>query len=1113
MKKYLLLIILSLVCLQDIYGLHTKGGWMYYEYLGQGINDPNKLRYKIGLNLYINCTSGTIEPTWNFSFFSARAPFPFLQDITVPASPDYSINGCTSTSCYPCIDIVPPRCYKIINYETIVELDPTPDGYIISKQRCCRVGGITNLFGNSASYGETFTIKIPGTNSSTEPTAPFNASPIFVFNDTAVVCSGSQFLVNFSATDANNDSLSYSLVDAYDGGSTTATGWPNPTSADQPPYNTIVYAAPYSGSQPLGALVSINPLTGVVSGIAPPVGEYVVCVLVKEYRNHIYIGESRKELHLQTAFCTPLSAIPNFAPITCDGFTVTFNEASTGNPTNFFWDFGDPTSPFNTSTQQFPTHTFTSAGIFNVKLKVSINGQCTDSITKLLSVFPGFTPDFKPPSPLCVGQPIKFSDNTTTAYGNVNSWRWDFGDLTTLADTSHQQSPTYIYPAPGATYNVKLVVTNSKGCIDSITKTITVSDLPIVDIFPADTIYCALDSIQLTGTGTGNFNWSPNINIIGANTATPTVFPTATTKYYGTLTNLAGCSSTDSVTVHPINDLTNAFTGPSPICEEDTITLTGTSNHATGVTWQWSPVASVESPGNSTTRAFPTSTTSYVLTTTWGKHCIATANKTITVKPLAVPNAGPSPILCSGQQSFTQLNASGGNTYSWSPPTGLSNPNIANPTASPNTTTIYTVTVGVNGCPKTRDDSLIVTVQGKPPLTVLNDTLICNIDTLQLTTTGTGNYTWNPNYMINNTSVSNPLVSPDVPTKYYVVLTDALGCINRDSVFVDVKDHVSLFAGNDTTICRTDGFFLATVSDALHYKWTPSTYLNNDTVKHPFAIPLSTTTYHVIANIGKCQTQDDVAIKVVPYPTANAGLDTTICPGFSAQLIASGGSSYLWSPVTFLSNRNIANPIAIRPAASIRYIVAVTDTLGCPKPVRDTVWVNVYGKVIANAGPRDTSVVLGEPLALNATGGTNYLWDPGTWLNNPQIHNPVSQPQTDILYVVTATSAGGCVGTDSIMVHLFKIDPDMYVPTAFTPDGDGKNDILRPILIGMKELHYFKVYNRFGNLVYSTTDIGSGWDGKYGGKGQDPATYVWYAEGVTYKGELRFKKGYAVLIR
>jgi gliding motility-associated-like protein len=89
----------------------------------------------------------------------------------------------------------------------------------------------------------------------------------------------------------------------------------------------------------------------------------------------------------------------------------------------------------------------------------------------------------------------------------------------------------------------------------------------------------------------------------------------------------------------------------------------------------------------------------------------------------------------------------------------------------------------------------------------------------------------------------------------------------------------------------------------------------------------------------------------------------------------------------------------------------------------------------------------------------------------------------------------------------------MLVPTAFTPNGDGNNDIFKPILIGMKELRYFRVYNRFGQLLYSTGDIGKGWDGKFGGRGQDPATYVWMAEGITYKGEVKFKKGYVVLIR
>lgn len=1115
MKKIFFTIFI-VFCFFQNYAAHIKGGFFTYEYLGPGINNPTFLRYKITLTIY-SSPNPSIGPgpgtqIWdpiNYTIFRGKNTTPF-DLVSVNIKQQYLLSKLFASPCITGTNLTGPY-YHIITYElNNYELPPSPDGYTISYQKCCRLNNMDNLTG-SGSVGNTWSIDIPGTNAPI-PNADHNSSPAFPINDTFLVCQNNYFTIPFGTTDPDGDSLSYSFCYAYEGGDQTNI---NPDPASAPPYSSVPYSPPYSGSQPLGALASINPVTGLISGIAPPIintGEYVITVCIKEYKNGIYFADSRKELHIRVKDCSPLTASPNFSPITCDGFTVTFNENSSGNPTDFKWYFGDPASgTADTSTQQFPTHTFTDTGIFNIKLVVSISGQCIDSITKPMAVYPGFLPGFITSPILCANQPIQFTDTTYSAYGAVNSWRWDFGDNFSSTDISNLQHPVYTYSQPG-TYTVELKVTNSKGCEKTIFKNIDVFAPPIVDVFPADTLYCGLDSLQLTGTGTGSFNWLPNTNIIGANTATPIVFPTVTTKYYAVLTSLQGCSSRDSITISPKFDLTNAFTGPSPICEEDTVTLTGTSNYAPNVSWQWSPTTTVESPTSAVTRVYPTVTTNYTLNTTWGRHCIVNTNKIITVKPLAIPNAGPSPVICGGQQS-TQLIASGGNTYTWSPATGLSDPNIANPVASPTTTTIYTVAVGVTGCPKTRNDSLIVTVQPLPPLTVMNDTLICNIDTLQLTATGTGNYTWGPNYMISSTTAANPFISPDVPTKYFVTLTDGFGCQSHDTVFVDVKDRVTLFAGNDTTICRTDGFFLTTTGDALHYKWTPATYLNYDTVKRPFAKPLATTTYRVLANIGKCQSFDDVEITVVPYPAANAGADTILCPGFSVQLTASGGSSYLWSPATFLNNRNIADPVATRPTASIRYIVSVTDVLGCPKPVSDTVWVNVYPKTIANAGPRDTSVVIGEPLLLTATGGVKYLWDPGTWLNNAAIRTPTALPQDNIQYVVTATSAGGCLGTDTIMVHLFKIDPDMYVPTAFTPNGDGDNDIFKPILIGMKELRYFRVYNRFGNLVYSTTDIGKGWDGTYGGRGQDPATYVWMAEGVTFKGEVRLKKGYVVLIR
>ena len=438
---------------------------------------------------------------------------------------------------------------------------------------------------------------------------------------------------------------------------------------------------------------------------------------------------------------------------------------------------------------------------------------------------------------------------------------------------------------------------------------------------------------------------------------------------------------------------------------------------------------------------------------------------------------------------------------------------IQNPTHVYANTGMYNVTFIVEtskGCIDTL--SKTIDILDQPPLTLTSDTLICVLDTLQLNAVGTGSFLWTPNYNISNVNIPDPLVSPDVPTTYRVTLTDAFGCVGRDSVRVDVKLFVTLFGGNDTTICKTDAVVLKLTSDALHYLWTPVTGLNDPTLKNPTATPLVQTTYHVVGNIGKCIAEDDITITPIPYPPANAGPDQTICVGGSAQLNAGGGSIYSWSPTAFLTAANIPNPVSVKPTDNVRYIVTVRDVLGCPKAVKDTMIVYV-AKIKATAGPRDTLVVLGQPLQLGASGSTNYAWTPTTWLNNPSISNPISLPQNNIEYVVRVSNAAGCFDTDTILVKVFKVKPDLFVPNAFTPDGNGINDIFRPIAIGMKSMDIFQVYNRWGQMLYSGTGNGAGWDGNFAGKAQEAATYVWYAEGVDYLNNKIKRKGTVVLIR
>jgi gliding motility-associated-like protein len=353
-------------------------------------------------------------------------------------------------------------------------------------------------------------------------------------------------------------------------------------------------------------------------------------------------------------------------------------------------------------------------------------------------------------------------------------------------------------------------------------------------------------------------------------------------------------------------------------------------------------------------------------------------------------------------------------------------------------------------------------------------------------------------------------VSPDVPTKYFVNFSDMFGCKGSDSVFVDVKSFVTLNAGNDTTICSTDAIVLTPISDGLQYRWSPSGSLNNDTLKKPTATPLVNTTYTIIASIGKCQNTDAIIIKVAPYPSANAGNDSTICLGNSVQLSASGGTFYKWSPAFFLNNPGIANPVA-DPINDINYVVAVSDTLGCPKSVQDSVQIRVLN-VVAEAGPADTSVVVNQPLQLTASGGEFYIWTPSTGLSNPDVSNPVALLSNSQQYVVTV-SQGGCFDTDTINVTVYKVEPGLYVPNAFTPNNDGVNDVFRPIPIGMKKISYFRVYDRWGRLMFSSAQTGKGWDGTLEGKPQDPAVYVWMIEGIDYLNNKITKKGSVVLIR
>jgi gliding motility-associated-like protein len=376
-----------------------------------------------------------------------------------------------------------------------------------------------------------------------------------------------------------------------------------------------------------------------------------------------------------------------------------------------------------------------------------------------------------------------------------------------------------------------------------------------------------------------------------------------------------------------------------------------------------------------------------------------------------------------------------------------------------------------------------------------------------------GSFSWTPAVQIINAGTPNPTVSPLVTTTYVVQLDDN-GCLNTDSVKVRVTDHVSVQAMPDTLICSGDTIRLRIVSDGLAYSWMPASQLTDPLLAAPLAITPATTSYVVNAMIGGCSATDQVVVTTVPYPVADAGKDTTICFGTAAFLKGStNGSSVSWQPAASLSDATRLDPVA-RPTSTTAYILLSYATNGCPKPGRDTVLVNVNPRVRAFAG-NDTSVVVNQPVQLQASGGIAYQWFPPLYLSATNIANPIAVFSSEsfvIRYKVLVYDAF-CVDSAFVSVRIFRTLPTVFVPTAFTPNRDGLNDIIKPIAAGMQQLEEFNIYNRWGQLVFSTRRNGIGWDGKLNGVDQGTGTYIWTVKALDYQGKPYFQKGTTTLIR
>ncbi|RYY47187.1 MAG: T9SS type B sorting domain-containing protein [Chitinophagaceae bacterium] len=379
----------------------------------------------------------------------------------------------------------------------------------------------------------------------------------------------------------------------------------------------------------------------------------------------------------------------------------------------------------------------------------------------------------------------------------------------------------------------------------------------------------------------------------------------------------------------------------------------------------------------------------------------------------------------------------------------------------------------------------------------------------------------NPSYLYSLNSAA--FVSTNVfnvrQGSYSVVVKDNNGCtVSTGNIAVGLNNTLTVEAGADETICEGTSVQLNAVANSTAtYAWTPAASMTGANTADPTVSPVLDTKYVVTASFGICSNKDSVIVKVNKAPKPNAGPDATICFGASAKLQGSGAVEYTWSPSTYLDNSSIAQPTAQRPLQDTRYYLKVKDANGCNSLQQDTVDVFVTPAVKLFAGNDSLFIAINQPVQLNVVQigdqtVTQYTWTPAYGLSSTIIANPVATLDRDITYYVTGKTPANCEGSDTINIKVYK-GPEIYVPGAFTPNGDGRNDVLKAIAIGMKEYRYFRVFNRYGQLVFETRDFNRGWDGRIKGSSQHTGTFVWIAETVDYRGNLIQRKGTTMILQ
>jgi len=674
---------------------------------------------------------------------------------------------------------------------------------------------------------------------------------------------------------------------------------------------------------------------------------------------------------------------------------------SASGATTYTWSpaIGATTSTVSVSPGSTTTYTVTgtTAGCTSAPQTVKITVTPTPTVT------------LSAPPTICSG------NSTTLTASGATTYTWTPGGST--------GSTLSVSPGTTSTYTV----TGANGVCTAAspaTVVVTVNPTPTVTLSAPPTI-CSGNSTTLTANGASTYFWMPGF----LSGSTVSVSPGSTTTY--TVTGTAsGCNSAPATIIVTVNATpTLGITGPVTICSGSSTTLTGSG----ASTYTWTPNTSLTATTGASVTANPASTITYTLNGTSAAACPAapaTVVVTVSSVPTVTVSAGPSTI-CSGSSST--LTATGATTYTWTPG-ALTGSTVS---VSPGTTTTYTVVGTLTGCASSAPSTVTVTVNPTPTVSLPISPTICPGGSVSLTASGATTYTWTPNTSISASTGATITANP-ASTITYTVTGTSTGCTSApNTVIVSVVSTMTVTITPTAPSICSGGSTTLTAGGAATYVWSPTTGLSCLTCPNPTANPADTTTYKVVGSSGGCKDSATYKLIVNPTPTVSialTGISAAICPGDSMGMIASGASTYVWTPNTGLSC-STCDTINAGPSVTTTYTLTGTDAGGCSATATQVIVAYPVPVMTINL-PKDT-ICSGNSVTLVASGVTSYSWSPPLGLNTTLGDSVIATPVSSTVYYVTGTGTGGCKTKDSSVITV-NITPTVSVipPTPVICSGD-----------------------------------------------------------------------------